>query len=120
MSSTIRIQQVAVIGAGTMGMGIAQVAAQAGHQVKLYDANASQTARSLDDFASRLASRVKRGKLSEQEAQTLQARISAADSLSELADASLVIEAIVERLDIKQKGVCRAGEHLQRAVHSGL
>ncbi|WP_417616213.1 3-hydroxyacyl-CoA dehydrogenase [Oceanisphaera sp.] len=112
MSSSVNIQQVAVIGAGTMGMGIAQVAAQAGHGVRLYDTNPAQTARALDDFASRLASRVARGKLSEQDATALRARISPAESLSELAGSDLVIEAIIERLDIKQQlfaeleGIC--------------
>lgn len=112
MTAHIRIDEVAVIGAGTMGMGIAQVAAQAGHPVRLYDANPAQTARALDDFASRLAGRVARGKLSEQDASALRARISPAESLSELAGASLVVEAIIERLDIKQQlfaeleGIC--------------
>ncbi|ATG74587.1 hypothetical protein AN401_12600 [Zobellella denitrificans] len=112
MSNRINIQQVAVIGAGTMGLGIAQVAAQAGHEVRLYDAHPAQTARALDDFASRLADRVARGKLSEQDAAALRARLTPAASLNELADADLVIEAIVERLDIKQQlfaeleGIC--------------
>ncbi|WP_116473210.1 3-hydroxyacyl-CoA dehydrogenase [Zobellella maritima] len=112
MTTNFRIDEVAVIGAGTMGLGIAQVAAQAGHPVLLYDANPDQTARALDDFASRLASRVARGKLSEQDASALRSRIRPAESLSELAGASLVIEAIIERLDIKQQlfaeleGIC--------------
>ncbi|GHA21537.1 3-hydroxyacyl-CoA dehydrogenase [Oceanisphaera arctica] len=112
MSSSFTIHQVAVIGAGTMGMGIAQVAAQAGHAVVLYDTNPAQTARALDDFASRLASRVARGKLTEQDATALRARISPAERLSELAGSDLVVEAIIERLDIKQQlfaeleGIC--------------
>ncbi|GAA3532996.1 3-hydroxyacyl-CoA dehydrogenase [Zobellella aerophila] len=112
MTENIRIDEVAVIGAGTMGMGIAQVAAQAGHLVLLYDANPAQTARALEDFASRLAGRVTRGKLSEPDASALRARIRPAESLSELAGADLVVEAIIERLDIKQQlfaeleGIC--------------
>lgn len=100
---TLSIQQVAVIGAGTMGLGIAQVAAQAGHTVWLYDVDSQQLKLALADFEQRLASRVSRNRISQGEADELLARVLTTTNLSELAKSDLVIEAIIENLDIKQQ-----------------
>ena len=93
---------VAVIGGGTMGAGIVEVAASAGHPVRLYDISAEAITRAIDGIRQRLESRVSRGKLSAEQAQALLARITPATELSQLADAQLVIEAASERLEIKQ------------------
>lgn len=93
---------VAVIGGGTMGAGIVEVAASAGHPVRLYDISAEAITRAIDGIRQRLESRVNRGKLSAEQAQTLLARITPATELNQLADAQLVIEAASERLEIKQ------------------
>ncbi|MGZ0719475.1 3-hydroxyacyl-CoA dehydrogenase [Kluyvera cryocrescens] len=93
---------VAVIGGGTMGAGIIEVAASAGHPVRLYDISAEAITRAIDGIRQRLESRVSRGKLSAEQAQALLSRITPATELSQLADAQLVIEAASERLEIKQ------------------
>ncbi|PSJ45670.1 3-hydroxyacyl-CoA dehydrogenase [Zobellella endophytica] len=97
------IQRVAVIGAGTMGLGIAQVAAQAGHSVQLYDVDPARTRAALAELAERLALRVARGRLAEDDRTALLARLVPAECLAELAEAELVIEAVVERLEVKQQ-----------------
>lgn len=93
---------VGVIGAGTMGAGIAQVAAQAGHPVLLYDAAEGAAARGKDNIAKVLGKRVEKGKMAQAELDALLERITVIDRLADLAQAKLVIEAIVERLDVKQ------------------
>lgn len=93
---------IAVIGGGTMGAGIAQVAAQAGHPVWLYDIQDGAARRAIDGIASALGARVAKGKLSETDKNATVARISAAEHIGQLANAELVIEAAAEQIDIKQ------------------
>ena len=93
---------VAVIGAGAMGAGIAQVAASAGHRVWLYDNRPGAAAQAIDGIARQLAKRVDNGKLAASARDACLAALMPADSLERLADAGLVIEAIVENLEVKQ------------------
>ena len=104
-----RSTTVAVIGAGSMGAGIAQLAAQSGHAVRLHDAQAGAAAAALGRIAADLDGAVKRGKLQPDERTAVLARITAADTLDALDGCGLVVEAIVERLDVKQ-GLFRALE----------
>ena len=97
-----KFKNVAVIGAGTMGMGIAEVAATAGHNVKVYDLNSDFAEKSKQKMMDRLNSRVQRGKISEELSQLISNHVSIVKTLSELSDSHLVIEAIVENLEIKQ------------------
>ncbi|WP_413504382.1 3-hydroxyacyl-CoA dehydrogenase [Serratia grimesii] len=94
--------RVAVIGAGTMGIGIAQVAASAGHQVQLFDIAASAAQQALNALGQRLRQRVTTGKADAANTEALLARIQPVDALSQLADSELVIEAVAEKLPIKQ------------------
>ncbi|MFD7662474.1 3-hydroxyacyl-CoA dehydrogenase [Streptomyces sp. NPDC059788] len=94
---------VAVVGTGTMGQGIAQVALVAGHPVRLYDALPGRAAEAADAIGRRLDRLVEKGKLPPAERAAARARLSPATALPELADAALVIEAIVEELDAKQQ-----------------
>lgn len=94
---------VAVIGAGTMGAGIARVAAGAGHTVSLFDAADGAVDRALDELGSRLERSVERGRLSSSEAAEIRERIIPGEDYRDAAESGLVIEAIVERLDIKQQ-----------------
>ncbi|MDH5353430.1 MAG: 3-hydroxyacyl-CoA dehydrogenase PaaC [Gammaproteobacteria bacterium] len=94
---------IAVIGAGTMGAGVAQVAASAGHPVLLFDTAPGAAQKGIDSAAKGLDKLVQRGRMSEQDRNTLIARITAVETIEELAGATLFIEAIVERLDIKQQ-----------------
>lgn len=93
---------VGVIGAGTMGAGIAQVAAQAGHPVLLYDAIDGAAQKGKDGIAKVMARLVEKGKLTQADADAVVARISVIGALADLGPAKLVVEAIVERLDVKQ------------------
>ena len=94
--------RVGIVGAGLMGRGIAQVAAQAGFDVILYDEKPGAAADAPGSIGSALAKLVDKGKLSPAAAESAVARIHAAADLGALAGERLVIEAIVERLDAKQ------------------
>ena len=95
--------KVGIIGSGTMGSGIAQVAATAGCEVKLYDTNASaleSASSSLDKILHRL---VEKGRINSEEKSRIQSAIDYVTQLSDLADSDLIIEAIVENLEVKQQ-----------------
>lgn len=98
-----RSLKVAVIGAGTMGSGIAQVAAQAGHNVVLYDTRKEAVEKALAGLRKVLDRLVEKGKLTADQASDIHGRISPASDLNELQGCGLVIEAIIENLGIKQK-----------------
>ena len=94
---------IAVVGAGAMGAGIAQVAAAAGHTVKLLDTRAHAAKEAVAGIRAQFAKLADKGRLTQQAAAAAGARLIPVDSLADLADASLVIEAIVENLAAKQK-----------------
>lgn len=95
--------QIGVIGAGTMGAGIAQVAAQAGHKVVLSDTNSEQLLKAEKQINASLDKLVEKGKITEAFAQEVKANLSYSIHLYEHQDASLVIEAIIENLAIKHE-----------------
>lgn len=97
-----QFKNIGVIGAGTMGIGIAEVAATAGHKVKVYDVNNEFAVSSKQKMMKRLESRVSRGKITTDLMQLIDSNIVIESSLEGLQDADLVIEAIVEELSIKQ------------------
>lgn len=94
---------VAVIGAGSMGGGIGQLAAQAGHEVRLFDAQEGAAARAIERIGADLAGAVQRGKLDEAQKAAVMERIGVAERLDQLAGCGLVVEAIVEKLEPKQQ-----------------
>ncbi|WP_329274112.1 3-hydroxyacyl-CoA dehydrogenase [Streptomyces sp. NBC_01451] len=94
---------VAVVGTGTMGQGIAQVALVAGHDVRLFDAAPGRARDAADAIVERLDRLVEKDRLTAADRDAARGRLHAAGSLSELADCSLVVEAVLERLDVKQK-----------------
>jgi len=94
---------VGIIGSGTMGSGIAQVAATAGCMVNLYDTNQmalDKAKASLEKILNRL---IEKGRIDTNEKTRIQNNINYVVSLKELSDSNLTIEAIIENLDIKQK-----------------
>ena len=93
---------VAVIGAGTMGAGIAQVAATAGHPVLLFDVAEGAVDKGIAGIAKALDRSVERGRIDAADRDAIMARIKPAAALADLAPADLVIEAILENLEIKQ------------------
>lgn len=103
MSALDSSRVIAVIGAGAMGAGIAQVAAQAGHPVLLYDAFDGAAKKGFERIAAGLSGLVERGRMAPAERSALLQRITIVDQLQALAPAALAIEAIVENLEIKQR-----------------
>ncbi|PLY47934.1 3-hydroxyacyl-CoA dehydrogenase PaaC [Lelliottia sp. F153] len=99
---TMRIHTVAVIGSGTMGAGIAEVAASNGHQVLVYDIASDAVVRAIEGIRTRLESRVARGKLSSEASEKIVARLLSVNDIQALAAADLVIEAASERLEVKK------------------
>ncbi|MYW19667.1 3-hydroxyacyl-CoA dehydrogenase [Streptomyces sp. SID2955] len=94
---------VAVVGTGTMGQGIAQVALVAGHPVRLYDAVPGRARDAAEAIGARLDRLVDKGRITAADRDAARARLRPADGLAELADCSLVVEAVLERLDVKQR-----------------
>ena len=99
---TLSASTVLVVGAGIMGTGIAQVAAQAGHRVLLHDAREGAAAAALAKLTNTLQSLVSKGKLAAESAESLLGRITPIQALSEAGSVQLVVEAIVEDLAAKR------------------
>ena len=111
--TTLQLQgaPVLVVGAGIMGAGIAQVAAQAGHAVQLFDTREGAADQAKAKLASTLDGLVAKGKLAADAAAATLARISPIATLEQAAGAALVVEAIVENLEVK-RGLLRELEGL--------
>lgn len=92
---------IGVVGAGTMGSGIAQVAATGGLQVKLFDVVDGAAASAITRINGFLKKSVERGKLTPDAADSAIGLIDAVDSLDDLSDCFLVIEAVAEKIEIK-------------------
>ncbi|MBX3458989.1 MAG: 3-hydroxyacyl-CoA dehydrogenase family protein [Planctomycetes bacterium] len=110
------MERIAVIGAGTMGHGIAHVAAQAGYRVALYDIEQAFVDRGLANITANLDKGIEKGKITaEQKAATLANLRGTVDLSSAAADAQLVIEAVPEKLELKHElyrkldAICPAG-----------
>ncbi len=109
------VNKVAVIGAGTMGSGIAMNFANAGMQVVLLEVDGEALVRGLDIIDRNYQGGVKRGKLTEDKALECRNRITGTTDYDSLADADLVVEAVFENLELKQQifakldAVCRQG-----------
>jgi 3-hydroxybutyryl-CoA dehydrogenase len=93
--------RVAVLGAGTMGNGIAQVFAQGGHDVVLRDLDQKALDRAMGQVDKSLGKLAEKGKLTSDERAAARRRIRATTSIEDAADADLVIEAVVENLQVK-------------------
>src|SRR5690625_7859396 len=97
---------VGVIGAGTMGSGIAQVAATADCKVHIFDTQAEALSKAEANLERILNRLIEKERIDEKEKQRIQGNISYHNQLKDLKDSDLVIEAIIADLDIKQK-VCQ-------------
>jgi len=93
---------VGVVGSGAMGSGIAQVAAVAGHTVRLFDARPEAVSKAIDGIGKVFEKLVEKGRMGAAQADLARARLQPASALDELKDASLVIEAVVEDLEVKR------------------
>jgi len=110
--SKLPFNQVAVIGAGTMGQGIAQVSAMAGFPVRLFDVAAEAVENGLSKIAANLEKGVARGKVSPETRDAAVALVSGTTALAEAcAGADLIIEAVPERLDLKRSLFAQMSAH---------
>ncbi len=103
---SIRTQErlrIGVVGAGVMGRGIVQLFAQAGHRVWCHDAVPGAARAAVDAVAAMLHRLVEKGRLDGTRVEAMLASMHAADTLADLADCDVVVEAIVERLDAKRE-----------------
>ena len=98
----MNIQKVLVIGAGQMGSGIAQVCAQAGFDVKLNDREQQFYDRGIQTISKNLSRNVEKGRMTEDEKQSVLNKITMSLSIEDANDVDLVIEAAVENMEIKQ------------------
>jgi len=96
-----QVEKLGVVGAGTMGHGIAQVAAQAGFDVMLVDSASEALVAGVGRVEKSLGKLVAKEKLTEEDKQAALGRISTSTDLGDLADAALVVEAVVEKLEVK-------------------
>ncbi|MES2944243.1 MAG: 3-hydroxyacyl-CoA dehydrogenase [Pseudomonadota bacterium] len=99
---TVIYKTVGIVGAGAMGRGIAQIAAQAGSVVKLFDLQPQASIRAKTELSSQWDKLVAKNRLSPELAADHLSHVLPQDTLSGLADCDLIIEAVVERLDLKQ------------------
>ena len=101
--SEIALFPVGVIGAGTMGAGIAQLAAQHNHPVHIYDSNHEQLLRARHSIEKSLKIQVEKKKLSSDDAEAALSRIVLSHELSGLDRSRIVVEAILENIEVKQE-----------------
>ncbi|HAW19663.1 MAG TPA: 3-hydroxybutyryl-CoA dehydrogenase [Flavobacteriales bacterium] len=104
--------EIGVIGAGTMGSGIAQVAAQSGHKVWLFDTNEAALEKATKALAKIMARLVEKGRLSEADAQGIKERINCVSEYQSFQNCGFVIEAIVENLDVKRSVFSSLEDHV--------
>jgi 3-hydroxybutyryl-CoA dehydrogenase len=97
------IQRIGIVGSGTMGHGIAHVAALAGNDVALYDIDAGRVAAALAKVKGNLDKGVEKGKVLPVDRDAALARLRGVTRLEELGDADLVVEAIPEKLEMKRQ-----------------
>ncbi|GAA4864659.1 3-hydroxyacyl-CoA dehydrogenase family protein [Kitasatospora sp. NPDC048365] len=111
--SNASTQQIAVIGAGLMGAGIAQVSAQAGHPVVLRDVTDAALRRGLDGIEASYEKFVAKGRMTAEEATAALGRITTTTDLGGISEADIVIEAVFEKLEVKE-GVFRELDKLAK------
>lgn len=102
MAELDRATPVGVVGAGTMGGGIAQVAAVAGHPVRIYDAIPGAADEATATIRERLARLTEKGRIEPEAALATSDRLAVAGSIAELRDSGLIVEAVIEDLAIKR------------------
>jgi 3-hydroxybutyryl-CoA dehydrogenase len=112
----VDIKTVAVLGAGTMGNGIAHVFARSGYKVILRDVEQGFLDRALDTIAKNLDREIKKGKLAEAEKGTVLARLKPVTDMAAIATADFVVEAVPEKIEIKRAVLTEADRILRPEV----
>jgi 3-hydroxybutyryl-CoA dehydrogenase len=96
------VERVGVVGAGTMGSGIAQVSAVAGYDVVMRDIEAEYVENGFETISDSLGRQIESGTITESEAEAAEARIEGTTDLEDLADCDIVVEAALEDIDVKR------------------
>jgi len=102
---------IGIVGAGAMGAGIGQVAAAAGHSVRLFDTRIDAASQAIQEISAAFLKLVAKGKMTNEAATAATKNLIHVSSLEELADAGLVIEAVIESLEVK-RNIFRALEEV--------
>ncbi len=102
-ANTVNIKSLAIIGTGVMGMGIAQIAAQAGIQVLLFDAKMGAAAQGRQSLQTMLEKLTAKGKFTDEQLQSALANLIVIEDIAKISAVDVVVEAIVENLEIKQQ-----------------
>src|SRR5690348_899861 len=102
MGNSTSVQTIGVIGSGVMGSGIAQVAAEAGLDVRLFDINEKLLDNAIGAITKFINRSAEKGKVTQQQADDAVARITTTMTLDEFAPCDLVLEAAPEKIEIKQ------------------
>ncbi|MGR3897926.1 3-hydroxyacyl-CoA dehydrogenase [Psychrobacter sp. 1176_08] len=102
-ANTTNIKSLAIIGTGVMGMGIAQIAAQAGIQVLLFDAKTGAAAQGRQSLQTMLEKLTAKGKFTDAQLQSTLANLIVIDDIAKISIVDVIVEAIVENLEIKQQ-----------------
>ena len=97
------VKSLAIIGTGIMGMGIAQIAAQVGIQVLLFDAKAGAAEQGRQSLQAMLEKLAAKGKFTDEQLQSTLSNLTVIEDIAKIADVDVVIEAIIENLEIKQQ-----------------
>jgi len=97
------MKKLGVVGSGTMGSGIGQTGAQFGYDVILFDIEEAQLEKAKQSIEMSLRKRVEKGKMAQEEMDRTLAAIRFTSDFSELADRDVVVEAVVEKVEVKQK-----------------
>lgn len=95
--------KIGIVGSGAMGAGIAQVAATAGHDVFIYDNNPASLEKAKNNLTASLSKLAEKQKLTREQADAIQSKSKFISQLSEFSGCDLIIEAIIENLEVKQK-----------------
>jgi len=119
MTRVDSIRTVGVVGAGTMGAGIAQVAATAGYEVTMVDVESDLVDAGFDRIDDSLDRLVGKDELTREEADAARDRIDGSTETEDLADADLAIEAVVESMNVKRDVFCRPRRRLCLRGHPG-
>lgn len=109
----MKVRKIMVIGAGQMGAGIAQVCAQAGYEVALYDISQANLEEGWKRIGKNLARQVVKRRMSEEEKGDILARLEGSSSLGDAAEADMVIEAVVENMNVKREIFSQLDELVQ-------
>lgn len=104
------VKKIGVLGAGSMGGGIAHLAAQAGFEVVLCDVKAEFVAKAVGRMEKLMARSVEKGKMTEDQAKEVIGRITQTEKMEDFADVDFVIEAIIEDLNLKKEAFAKLDE----------